>query len=175
MFQQFMASFNQFCYRHSHAIIVTQPLFVLLSVLNIVIRQSRGGLAPVINVALHAQVPPSTGTVVGSAVTMAGVRSALLARGHRGVGQDGEGGSSGGGQNPQIAHAQVFYPFEYNGLHDRQWDLVIIEGWFKMINAFIHEVRALREIYRFVLLLVSTFVQTSLRHVEVACSLHCGM
>lgn len=97
-----------------------------------------GGM--VLNVALHAQVPPSGGFVVGSAITMAGVRQALLDR---------EGSSTArvSDDRPnifpavQIAHTKIFYPFNYVGLHERQWDLVIIEGWFLMINAFIHEVR----------------------------------
>lgn len=92
-----------------------------------------------INVALHAQVPPSSEMVVGSAVTMAGVRQALLRR-HNGK-MHAEGVSSAQqGNTIKIAHAEVFYPFTYSGLHERQWDLVIIEGWFKMINVFIHEV-----------------------------------
>ncbi|CAN0006813.1 unnamed protein product, partial [Hapterophycus canaliculatus] len=77
------------------------------------------------NVALHAQAPASREMVVGSAVTMAGVRQALLSR----------------DQRRKISG--VFYPFEYGGLHETSWDLVIIEGWFGMINAFIHEVRAI--------------------------------
>ncbi|CAM9530263.1 unnamed protein product, partial [Ectocarpus sp. 12 AP-2014] len=40
-------------------------------------------------------------------------------------------------------HVRIFYPFNYEGLHARSWDLVIIEGWFEMINSFIHEVRAI--------------------------------
>lgn len=102
--------------------------------------QSMGVLAASVgvNVALHAQVPPSADMVVGSAVTMAGVRRALL---NRNYGCDGVPGGEGGHCGAEIAHAQIFYPFAYEGLHDRRWDLVIIEGWFKMINVFIHEVR----------------------------------
>lgn len=104
-----------------------------------------------INVALHAQVPPSSEMVVGSAVTMAGVRQALLRRSgsSNGSGWLNEKDSEmineeGGSRDIKIAHAQVFYPFEYGGLHERHWDLVIIEGWFKMINVFIHEVKGAR-------------------------------
>lgn len=97
-----------------------------------------------INVALHAQVPPSTEKVVGSAVTMAGVRQALLRRhqdsGNVAGGRDDDQLVEGRISEVKIAHAQIFYPFEYDGLHERPWDLVIIEGWFKMINVFIHEV-----------------------------------
>lgn len=103
-----------------------------------------------INVALHAQVPPSSEMVVGSAVTMAGVRQALLRRPGNSSGEvsgekDGEKINEGGRstEDIKIAHAQVFYPFEYGGLHERDWDLVIIEGWFKMINVFIHEVQGI--------------------------------
>ena len=52
-----------------------------------------------------------------------------------------------------VSVAKIFYPFEYHGLHPHGtssssasaagWDLVIIEGWFDMINSFIHEVRAM--------------------------------
>lgn len=94
-----------------------------------------------INVALHAQVPPSAGFVVGSAVTMAGVRQALLDRERREPPGSADGGEIGiFSAAVEVAHTQTFYPFEYAGLHDRPWDLVIIEGWFQMINAFIHEV-----------------------------------
>lgn len=94
-----------------------------------------------INVALHAQVPPSAGFVVGSAVTMAGVRQALLNRGRREPNGSADGGNTGiFSAAVEVAHTQTFYPFDYAGLHDRAWDLVIIEGWFQMINAFIHEV-----------------------------------
>lgn len=96
-----------------------------------------------INVALHAQVPPSSEMVVGSAVTMAGVRQALLRR-HEKMHAAGESkiGTVQQGSTTKIGHAEIFYPFTYDGLHERQWDLVIIEGWFKMINVFIHEVWA---------------------------------
>ena len=101
-----------------------------------------------VNVALHAQVPPSSEMVVGSAVTMAGVRQALLRRSGSSSGEvSGEKDSKkiyDEGRDIKIAHAQVFYPFEYGGLHERHWDLVIIEGWFKMINVFIHEVQGAR-------------------------------
>ena len=106
-----------------------------------------------INVALHAQVPPSSEMVVGSAVTMAGVRQALLRRSGSSSGggsgeKDGEKISEGRSKDIKIAHAQVFYPFEYGGLHERHWDLVIIEGWFRMINVFIHEVQGARIEFR---------------------------
>jgi hypothetical protein len=40
-----------------------------------------------------------------------------------------------------VAAVRTFYPFEYEGLHEGgPWDVVVIEGWFPMINAFIHEV-----------------------------------
>ncbi|CAM9298302.1 unnamed protein product [Ectocarpus sp. 12 AP-2014] len=113
------------------------------------------------NVALHAQRPPSPQAVVGSAVTMAGVRQALLRRDWKisatatpSGRKDSSGGSTveGGrwsGEGTKITqqedqpHVRIFYPFNYEGLHARSWDLVIIEGWFGMINSFIHEVRAI--------------------------------
>lgn len=93
-----------------------------------------------INVALHAQVPPSEDMVVGSAITMAGVKQALLGRRGYSGGEINRGKDMHHLSDLRIAHAEIFYPFTYGGLHDRPWDLVIIEGWFKMINAFIHEV-----------------------------------
>lgn len=94
-----------------------------------------------ISVALHAQAQPSSAQIVGSAVTMAGVRQALL-------GRDGSGSTMQTGRKSDaerrrwsVENVTIFYPFEYSGLHDRSWDLVIIEGWFAMINSFIHEVR----------------------------------
>lgn len=92
-----------------------------------------------LNIALHAQVPPSK-EIVGSAVTMAGVRQAFLSRNRtRSTGNIG-GSSIAEGSRWSVGNVTIFYPFEYRGLHDRRWDLVIIEGWFAMINSFIHEV-----------------------------------
>ena len=103
--------------------------------------------AQCVNVALHAQVAPSSKQIVGSAVTMAGVRQALLSR-NRGGGTTVQPGrniaadSATEGRRWRVENVTIFYPFEYHGLHDRSWDLVIIEGWFMMINSFIHEVTA---------------------------------
>ncbi|CAM9136392.1 unnamed protein product [Ectocarpus sp. 8 AP-2014] len=119
--------------------------------------ESRGVLR---NVALHAQRPPSPQAVVGSAVTMAGVRQALLRRDWKRSDnaapsgrKDSDGSTVEGGrwsgegtkitQQEDQPHVRIFYPFYYEGLHARSWDLVIIEGWFGMINSFIHEVRAI--------------------------------
>lgn len=42
---------------------------------------------------------------------------------------------------PEVSLVKTFYPFEYQGLHEHgPWDLIVIEGWFPMINSFIHEV-----------------------------------
>ncbi|CAM9321794.1 unnamed protein product, partial [Phaeothamnion confervicola] len=90
------------------------------------------------NVALHAQVSPDAGFIVGSVITTAGMRAALLSGAATGLEGAGEGNFT-----AAVDHGQIFYPFSYDGLHDRAWDLVIIEGWFEMINAFIHEVRSL--------------------------------
>lgn len=41
----------------------------------------------------------------------------------------------------EVGDVEVFYPFEYGpSFFARQWDLVIIEGWFLSINSFLHEV-----------------------------------
>lgn len=100
-----------------------------------------------INVALHAQVTPSSEKIVGSAVTMAGVRQALLSRNRsgntlrQGRKSDADSSSITEGRRWGVENVTIFYPFDYKGLHDSSWDLVIIEGWFEMINSFIHEVR----------------------------------
>lgn len=103
------------------------------------------GCGSSMNIALHAQAPPSKEMVVGSTVTMAGVRQALLNRDHCSANSMSVGGKGGGdsitkGRRWREENTTIFYPFHYDGLHDRSWDLVIIEGWFWMINAFIHEV-----------------------------------
>ena len=77
-------------------------------------------------VALHAQAyPVEGGLIVGSVMTTNGLKRALLRSG-------------------RVRVARSFYPFHYSGIADEAWDLVIIEGWFEMSNAFIHEVRRLR-------------------------------
>ncbi|KAH8059893.1 glycosyl transferase [Aureococcus anophagefferens] len=77
-------------------------------------------------VALHAQAyPVEGGVIVGSVMTTNGLKRALLRSG-------------------RVRVARSFYPFHYGGIADEAWDLVIIEGWFEMSNAFIHEVRRLR-------------------------------
>ena len=86
-----------------------------------------------LHVALHAQVAPASGFVVGSVMTTMGLRAALL-------------------RLPAVASVEVFFPFDYGTesgraatMFDRQWDLVIIEGWFPSINSFIHEIRRISE------------------------------
>ena len=86
-----------------------------------------------LHVALHAQVAPASGFVVGSVMTTMGLRAALL-------------------RLPAVASVEVFFPFDYGTesgraatMFDRQWDLVTIEGWFPSINSFIHEIRRISE------------------------------
>lgn len=78
-------------------------------------------------------------------MTMAGLRHALLSK--KWSGSTTQPGSKGDADSSvteerrwSVENVTIFYPFEYQGLHDRSWDLVIIEGWFGMINSFIHEV-----------------------------------
>lgn len=102
-------------------------------------------------VALHAQVSPGQGFVVGSVITTAGNPDIVSWEANRPpdlrtfrfvsfmtmmVGME-----EAFKARDDVEVAQTFYPFEYKGLHDHQWDLVVIEGWFPMINSFIHEVR----------------------------------
>lgn len=76
--------------------------------------------------ALCAQVPPSSDMIVGSVMTTAGLKKALL-----GMGRD-------------RFHVEVFYPFAYTSGFFEGWDVVLIEGWFLSINTFIHEVHQKR-------------------------------
>ena len=78
---------------------------------------------PTLNIALHAQVSPSSGKVVGSVMTTDGLRSAFQLR-------------------PEIQHCETFYPFAYQSFYDKIWDLVIIEGWFPGIDDFIQLTRS---------------------------------
>ena len=77
-----------------------------------------------INVALHAQSRfGEHGWVAGSEVTTAGLKRALLAR------------------TDAVGAVEVFAPFVYSALGDREWDLVLIEGWTPSVPSFIHAVR----------------------------------
>ena len=81
------------------------------------------GDSDTLNIALHAQVSSKeSGRVVGSEITCSGFSRALNALGHR---------------------THTFYPFSYANLTDATWDIVLIEGWFEMFDAFVHEVRRL--------------------------------
>lgn len=74
-------------------------------------------------VALHAQAYPAEGGyIVGSVMTTNGLKRALLRSG-------------------RVRVAKSFYPFHYTGLDDEAWDVLLIEGWFEMSNALIHEMR----------------------------------
>ena len=76
-----------------------------------------------INVALHAQAPPTPGGyVVGSVMTTNGLKKALLRTG-------------------RVREARSFYPFHYHFVNNQTWDLLIIEGWFESSAAVIHEFR----------------------------------
>ena len=76
-----------------------------------------------LNVALHAQVDPSSGSIVGSVLTTDGLKAALELR-------------------PEVSYVNTYYPFKYEGFFLIKWDLVIMEGWFFMIHEFIHLVRS---------------------------------
>ena len=79
-----------------------------------------------LSIALHAQVSPFDGTkgaqqnsnIVGSVITTAGMRDALLKR-------------------IEIDVVRVFYTASYRGYLDIKWDLVLIEGWFPSLKDFI--------------------------------------
>ena len=76
-----------------------------------------------LNIALHAQVNPSSGNIVGSVLTTDGLKAAFQLR-------------------PEVAYANIYYPFTYEGFFLIQWDVVIMEGWFFMIHEFIQLVRS---------------------------------
>lgn len=79
---------------------------------------AQGSLA----VALHAQAAPSDGLIVGSVMTTHGLKRALE-------------------RQDRVRLVRIFYPFHYEGLDTEEWDILIIEGWFEMMFALIHEVR----------------------------------
>lgn len=93
---------------------------LLLWLLPLLLQPSRG---QDLNIALHAQAPPTPGGyVVGSVMTTNGLKRALLRTG-------------------RVRHARSFYPFHYHDLNNATWDLLIIEGWFESSAAVIHEFR----------------------------------
>jgi hypothetical protein len=95
---------------------------------------------PPLNVAFHAQVSSkSSGFVVGSEVTCQGMQQAFLSR----VKTTCRGPSANTTSLAIAKHSHIFYPFEYNAELVTRWDLVIIEGWFMMVDSFIHEIRRL--------------------------------
>ena len=90
-------------------------------------------LASPLNVALHAQASfKRSGLVVGSEVTCAGLKRAFEALPHPAA------------PSPSTT-VEIFSPFNYDALSLHQWDIVVIEGWFTQIHAFIHEVRRLSD------------------------------
>ena len=76
-----------------------------------------------LNIALHAQVSPGGGSVVGSVITTDGLKAAFNLRSETSI-------------------VEVFYPYHYDGFFTVRWDLVIIEGWFMMIHEFIQLIRS---------------------------------
>ena len=76
-----------------------------------------------LNIALHAQVNPLSGNIVGSVLTTDGLKAAFQLR-------------------PEVAYVNIYYPFTYEGFFLIQWDVVIMEGWFFMIHEFIQLVRS---------------------------------
>ena len=76
-----------------------------------------------LNIALHAQVNPLSGNIVGSVLTTDGLKAAFQLR-------------------PEVAYVNIYYPFSYEGFFLIQWDVVIMEGWFFMIHEFIQLVRS---------------------------------
>ena len=78
-----------------------------------------------LNIALHAQLHPSSGKIVGSVITTEGMKQAFLKRSY---------------QSHEIT-CSIFYPFHYPGFYNTKWDLILIEGWFPTIHDFIRLAR----------------------------------
>lgn len=76
-----------------------------------------------LNIALHAQVAPEGGSIVGSVLTTDGLKAALDLR-------------------AEASFIKIFYPYSYAGFFEVRWNLIIIEGWFLMIHEFIQIVRS---------------------------------
>lgn len=76
-----------------------------------------------LNIALHAQVSPEGGSIVGSVLTTDGLQAAFKLR-------------------QETSLVQIFYPYSYKDIFITQWDLIIIEGWFMMIHEFIQLIRS---------------------------------
>eukprot|EP00601_Ochromonadales_sp_CCMP2298_P026113 CAMPEP_0173283836 /NCGR_PEP_ID=MMETSP1143-20121109/7661_1 /TAXON_ID=483371 /ORGANISM="non described non described, Strain CCMP2298" /LENGTH=580 /DNA_ID=CAMNT_0014221691 /DNA_START=58 /DNA_END=1797 /DNA_ORIENTATION=+ len=70
------------------------------------------------NVALHAQLHPDSGKVVGSVLTTDGLKAAL-------------------GRRFDVHRVEVFYPSRYAGYLEHEWDFVLVEGWFPSIDTFL--------------------------------------
>lgn len=95
-------------------------LYFALIVLGVILSTylCHGGL----NIALHAQVHPDSGKVVGSVITTDGLRAAFSKRG-------------------DVSICSVFHPFRYHGFSETQWDLIVIEGWFPSMTDFLRLAR----------------------------------
>jgi hypothetical protein len=77
----------------------------------------------ILKIALHAQVAPEGGSIVGSVLTTDGLKAALDLR-------------------AEASFVKIFYPYSYTGFFEVRWDLIVIEGWFLMIHEFIQIVRS---------------------------------
>lgn len=74
------------------------------------------------NIALHAQVAPDQGKIVGSVITTNGLKAALKKR-------------------LDVDTVQIFYPTQHKGFFDTNWDVLIIEGWFLSLAEFVQVTR----------------------------------
>jgi hypothetical protein len=77
-----------------------------------------------LTIALHAQVNPASGVIVGSIITTSGLKRAFQKR----------------GRDVNVVH--MINPSDYNVYFNVVYDLVIIEGWFLSIDNFIAVTRA---------------------------------
>ena len=80
----------------------------------------------IVRISLHAQAPPSDSLIVGSILTTSGISSSLATP----------------ALSAKAVHVRTYYPFHYESANTDCFDLMIIEGYFMMISAFIHEARS---------------------------------
>jgi glycosyltransferase involved in cell wall biosynthesis len=75
-----------------------------------------------VKIALHGQVSPKHGKIVGSVITTNSLKNSFIRR-------------------PEVLVCEIFFPYSYQGLYDHKWNLIIIEGWFPSIHDFIQLTR----------------------------------
>ena len=108
------------------AIIALKWICVLLvigvKVGGLLVNEERQSVNRGYRIALHAQVIPTEHKVVGSVITTNGLKAALKKR-------------------FDVSLVEIFYPGQYKGYLEREWDFLVIEGWFLGLPEFIQVTR----------------------------------